>query len=47
MAGEATVQKHHQLDLVCWDRRVGGPVVAVFEVVGHDVKAVFKGVVDL
>ncbi len=47
MTGEATAQKYHRLDLICWYRRARSPVVAIFEVVGHDTKAVFKGAVDL
>ncbi len=47
MIGEITAQKHHRFDLVCWDRYIGSPVVTVFEVVGHNVKAVFKEAVDL
>ncbi len=47
MAGEATAQKYHWLDLICWDCCAGSPVVVIFEVVGHDTKVVFKGAIDL
>ncbi len=33
--------------MIYQDRRVGSPVVIVFEVVNHDTKAIFKGAVDL
>ncbi len=47
MADEVTAQKHHRFDLICQNCHVGSLVVAIFEVIGHDTKAVFKGAVDL
>ncbi len=47
ITGKTTTQKHHQLDLVHWYRHTRNPVVAIFEVIDHDIKAVFKGAIDL